>query len=97
MALDDRRTRLRPAKDGNGFGNGLREEHQPRPWKCTRFEAIYCPLHGDCICRGGKRREDCRLHGDESEHAQPDDEYCRRCGGMFTLTGIGKHRCIDDD
>lgn len=54
--------------------NGLRTEHQPRPWSCTGPAAIYCPLHGDCSCEQGRpdspprTATDCPLHGPHTEH-----------------------------
>lgn len=49
--------------------NGLRTEHQPRPWSCTGPEAIYCPLHGDCSCTPRRDADPaCPLHGTTSDH-----------------------------
>ena len=46
---------------------------RPRPWRCTRYEAIWCPVHHDCLCpRDGEWRHgvvpDCPLHGDTTDH-----------------------------
>jgi hypothetical protein len=54
--------------------NGLGHKHQPRPWRCSRRDAFYCPLHGDCICpqlpgAGRTVHAECPLHGAGSEHA----------------------------
>lgn len=54
--------------------NGLHVDHQPREWQCTKRDAVWCPLCGDCTC--GKNADAkitslnnaCPLHGRESGH-----------------------------
>lgn len=51
-----------------------RKQHSPRPWKCTKREAIYCPHHGDCTCGKNHDRKiisrvlTCPLHGETTTH-----------------------------
>lgn len=38
---------------------------------CTGVAAAWCPIHGDCSCRGPeKNRPDCPLHGTASTHPE---------------------------
>lgn len=53
--------------------NGLHVDHQPREWQCTKPEASWCPLCGDCTCDRvdvGKmmRSPNCPLHGEMVAH-----------------------------
>lgn len=46
----------------------LREAHQPRPWRCSPRDAIFCTHHGDCTCLALRRATNCPLHGDATDH-----------------------------
>lgn len=74
MGLDLARERMKPRRTYGTFGNALKPQHQPRPWRCTSPEAIYCPLHGDCTCGGDPPQMACPLHGVATEHARAEDE-----------------------
>ncbi len=43
--------------------------HRPRPWRCTKKDAAYCPHHGNCTCGRNslgdvvKADPQCGLHG----------------------------------
>lgn len=48
-------------------------EHLVKPWRCSSADAIYCPIHHDCICPGDpfERRASlpgCPLHGVGTTH-----------------------------
>lgn len=68
---------MEESKDGQWVAHhevvqAIKDAASPETFECTGVAAMWCPVHGDCKCRGGVAASDkgCPLHSATSTHAE---------------------------